>query len=276
MLLWLLAMSFAGDLSGGGSPVQLSVSPHYVVSAGDVLSLEVFGEPDMSRELRVSEQGTVSVPYAGSLQAAGLTLDQLEQEIVKRLGGSVLVAPQVTLGVRAFANAVEVTGQVRNVGFYPITNSNITVRSILTSAGGADSNVPRIFLQRGDQQFELDLSAITSGQADADMLVKAGDVILVPAPPTVQVSGEVKDSALVPYTMRMRLTDAIAAAGGLTQLANKHSILLTRAPDCQIGEPKPEIEGQPIRLDLVRIRKQQMQDPELCPNDKIEVLQSAF
>ena len=275
-VLLLLALSFAGDLPASRPVGVLSVSPRYVVSPGDVLTLEVFGEPEMSRDLRVAERGTISVPGAGDIPAAGLSLDQLEEVVVARLGQSVLVAPQITLGVRAYANSVEVTGQVRAVGFYPITDTKMTVRAILTSAGGAENNIPRIYLQRGDQQFVLDLEAIANGDASADMVVKAGDVIMVPPPPTVQVLGEVKDPQLVPYRAHMPLTSAIALAGGLTQLANKHVILLTRDPSCTLSEPPASADGQPIRVDFMRIRKLQDPDPELCPNDKIDVLQSAF
>jgi polysaccharide export outer membrane protein len=276
IVLLLLALSFAGEFPANRPVGQLSVSPHYVVSAGDVLTLEVFGEPELSRDLRVSDKGSISIPNAGTIQAAGLNLDQLEQLVVDRLGASILVSPQVTLGVRSYANSVEVTGQVRNVGLYPITDANMTVRAILTSAGGTENNIPRIYLQRGAQQFELDLEAIANGNTTADMVVQPGDVIMVPPPPTVQVVGEVKEPQLVPYKTHMRLTAAIAEAGGLSQLANKRGILLTRDPSCKITEPVPAIEGEPIRVDYVKIRKQQDPDPELCPNDKIEVLQSAI
>ena len=275
-VLLLLALSFAGDLVVGQSTGQISVSPGYVVSPGDVLILEVFGEAELCRDLRVKKDGTISVPQAGDIHAEGLSLDGLEQLIVERLGNSILVSPQVTLGVRSYANKVEVTGQVGSVGFYPITDTTMTVRAILTSAGGADNNIPRIYLQRGGRQFELNLEAIASGDPTADMAVEPGDVIFVPPPPTVQVVGEVKEPKLVTYKAHLSLTGAIADAGGLTQTANKRFILLTRDPGCTLTEPPLPADGKAIRVDYLRIRNHQDLDPELCPNDKIEVQQSAF
>jgi protein involved in polysaccharide export with SLBB domain len=231
LALLLLALSFAGDVPAHSTGL-ISVSPHYQVSPGDVLTLEVFGEPDMSRDLRVSQKGTIAVPYVGNLQAVGLTLDQLEAEVVENLGRSVLVNPQVTLGVRSYGNAVQVTGQVRAVGFYPITDSGMTVQP--------------------------------------------GDVIMVPAPPTVQVMGEVKDPQLVAYKAHLSVTDAIADAGGLTPIANKRVILLSRSPTCALTDPPIPPDGKAIRVDYLRIRNHQDADPELCPDDRIEVQQSAF
>lgn len=276
MMLLLLAFARAADVPTLHPVGQLSVSPRYVVSPGDVLTLDVYGEPDLSGELRVSEKGEVTIPHVGKLYAVGLTLDQMEQQIGDILAKSILVSPQVTVGVKAFANSVEVMGQVRSVGRYPITEANMTVRAMLTNAGGAENNIPRIYLQRGDQTFTLDMEAIASGSREADMEVLPGDVIVVPPPPTVQVQGEVKDPALVPYRARMRFSDAIAAAGGLSPLADKRRILLTRDSACTIAEPPSPADGEPIRLNFVRISKQQDKDPELCPNDKIQVLQSVF
>ena len=262
---FLLSIALAADGGAGGAAYpQLSSSSLYRAGAGDVLSLEVFGEADMCRDLRVSEEGVISVPYAGQISVIGLTVDQIEHLIVERLGNSVLVAPQVVLRVRSYGQSVEVAGRVKVVGRYPISEAGMTVTQMLTAAGGpADVSAPIAYLSRGSDRLRIDLEAILNGDRSSDYPVEPGDVIVVPETPIVQIMGEVEDPGLVPYRPGLRLTDALAAAKGLTQTANRRVILLTR-------------DGETLRVNYLRILRQQEEDPELKPYDKIEVMQSAF
>lgn len=261
LLLFMLAHAEDGGSTGGAGVV--ATASDYTLGAGDLLYLEVFGEPEMSRELRIAEDGTVSVPYVGALQMSGLTVDRAEAQIVAALGNSVLVSPQVVLHVRSYGRSVDVSGRVRTVGQYPITRPGMTVTQVLVAAGGTlDVSAPYARLSRGGQQYIIDLEAILAGNRETDMPVEPGDTIQVPETPTVQVMGSVVDAGLVPYRPGLRLTDALAAAKGLTQTANRRVILLTR-------------DGKTIKVNYVRILKHLEEDPELRPYDKIEVTESA-
>ena len=189
LVLWVLVGAAAAQ-EGGAAVSAVAVASDYALGPGDLLYLEVFGEPEMSRELRIAEDGTVSVPYVGPVEIRGLTVDRAEAQVVEALGRSVLVSPQVVLQVRSYGRSVDVSGRVRSVGQYPITRPGMTVTQVLVAAGGTlDASVPYARLSRGGEQFEIDLEAILSGDRATDMVVQPGDNIQVLETPTVQVMG---------------------------------------------------------------------------------------
>jgi polysaccharide export outer membrane protein len=252
---WLISMVLAADIQP---------DPNYRLGHGDILSLEVFGEPDMSRQLRVSDDGTISVPFAGAVAVEGLTVDQAQALVTQKLAGSVLVAPQVVLQVEEYGRTVEVYGKVKNVGRYPIIRDGMTVTQLLTEAGGTEEpSAPLAILIRGDQEFPVDLVRINAGDISQDIVVQAGDRIFVPDTGQITVSGCVNDPDLIPYRPGLRFTDAIAAAGGLTQVAKKKGIRLIR-------------DGKTILINYNRVLEQKEENIELKAGDIIEVPESAI
>lgn len=263
-MLWMLTLVLATEPSTTGGPqVAIGASLDYTIGPGDVLTLEVFGETDMSREMRVGGDGQISVPYAGSLNVNGMTLDQAKAAIVARLSEQVLVSPQVDVRVLNYGRAIEVTGRVKNSGRYPIIQDNMTVTQALTAAGGAlDTSAPTATLNRGNQQYVIDLEAINNGDNSKDMMLQPGDRIVVPDSPTVQVQGAVKNSGQIPYRHGLRLTDAVAQAG-MTETANHRKVQLTH-------------NGKTVYVNYMRILKQLEEDPVLDPGDQIVVLESSI
>jgi polysaccharide biosynthesis/export protein len=120
-------------------PVKVSTSkPHddsFVIGNDDVLAINVWKEPDLSRSIPVRSDGRISLPLIGELQAAGQTPLKLEQEIASKLQ-PYLEEPDVTVIVQQInSEKFNILGQVAKPGSYPITNS-ATVLDAIALAGG--------------------------------------------------------------------------------------------------------------------------------------------
>jgi polysaccharide biosynthesis/export protein len=118
----------------------------YKIGPQDVLDISVYQVPDLQRTVQVAESGTVNLPLVGDVQAVGLTAQQVEQDVAKRLGAKYLQSPQVTVSVKEFnSQRVTVDGAVAKPGVYPIRGRS-SLLQIISTAGGLtelsdDSNV---------------------------------------------------------------------------------------------------------------------------------------
>jgi polysaccharide biosynthesis/export protein len=119
-----------------GSAVKRAASDDsYVIGANDVLAINVWKEPEVSRSVTVRSDGKISLPLVGELQASGQTPRQLEQEIAKRLQ-SYISEPEVTVIVtETKSQKVNILGMVAKPGAYFLTSST-TVLDAIAMAGG--------------------------------------------------------------------------------------------------------------------------------------------
>lgn len=107
----------------------------YVIGNDDMLAINVWKEPDVSRTIPVRSDGKISLPLAGEVQAAGNTPLKLEQEIAGKLK-SYIAEPEVTVIVQqANSQKFNVLGMVNKPGSYAIANS-ATVLDAIALAGG--------------------------------------------------------------------------------------------------------------------------------------------
>ena len=74
----------------------------YRIGPQDILTITVFGEPDLSNKFTVEQDGTFTFPLVRRIQAGGVTLRDLEQEIKKKLADGFLRNPQVTVVVETY------------------------------------------------------------------------------------------------------------------------------------------------------------------------------
>ena len=112
--------------------------PHddsFVIGANDVLAINVWKEPDVSRSVPVRSDGKISLPLAGEIQASGLTPLKLEQDIASKLQ-SYISEPEVTVIVQQInSQKFNILGMVSKPGSYSLTNSS-TVLDAIAAAGG--------------------------------------------------------------------------------------------------------------------------------------------
>ena len=107
----------------------------FVIGNDDVLAINVWKEPDVSRSIPVRSDGKISLPLVGELQAAGETPLKLEQAIAARLK-NFIEEPEVTVIVQQInSQKFNILGNVNRPGSFPLTNS-ATVLDAIALAGG--------------------------------------------------------------------------------------------------------------------------------------------
>lgn len=108
---------------------------NYRLSSGDVISITVFAEPDLSfKEIKLTENGGFTYPFIGEIKAKGLTAVELEKTITSKLKGDYLINPKVTVSVLEYRQFY-ITGEVNEPDGYPY-QPGLTVRRAIALAGG--------------------------------------------------------------------------------------------------------------------------------------------
>jgi protein involved in polysaccharide export with SLBB domain len=175
----------SASLPEGQASQDQAKQEDYRIGIGDLLQIEVYDEPDLTREVRVLTDGYISLPLLGRVRAAERTVSELQNDIDRRLGDKYLVNPQVTVFVKEFSN-IFVFGEVKNPGSFPLTGT-MTVFEAVTLAGGftevANPSKVKIIRTEGGQQvsFEVNIQNMTkNGDVLEDRDLRANDRVIVP------------------------------------------------------------------------------------------------
>lgn len=117
------------------SAAVASLLSTYKLAAGDVITIRVFGEDDLSREkIRLSDAGTIPYPVLGEVKALGLTIGEIEASITSGLNGRYLVNPRVSVTIEEY-RPFYINGMVEKPGGYPF-QPGLTVLKASSLAGG--------------------------------------------------------------------------------------------------------------------------------------------
>lgn len=158
----------------------------YRISPNDKVEVDVFRVPELSgKTRRVGENGRISLPLVGSIQAAGLTQQQLEKKLVQHLSKNFLQNPQVSVYIKE-QNSKEVTvdGRVKRSGRFSLKSAT-TISQTIAMAGGftdlADPSNVLLFRPKksgGFKVYTLDLKAIRTGKK-RDPYIAGNDLVVV-------------------------------------------------------------------------------------------------
>ena len=168
------------------SPVSTTTDAEYVIGPQDVLNIDVWKEPEISRTVPVRPDGKISLPLLNDIQASGLTALQLGKAIHDGLI-KFLTSPEVTVTVTAInSRRVYITGEVARAGALPLL-PNMTVLQALSSAGGFSqfAKLKNIYVLRneGGKQVKhpFNYKEVVKGKnQEENILLQPGDVIVVP------------------------------------------------------------------------------------------------
>lgn len=107
----------------------------YRLASGDVIRIDVFGEPDLSLDgIRLNDAGTFSYPFVGEVKARGRTAAEIERILADALDGDYLVGPRISIRVLEYREFF-IAGEVRQPGGYRY-QPGLTVRRAIALAGG--------------------------------------------------------------------------------------------------------------------------------------------
>ena len=224
----------------------------YKLSAGDEVSIVVFGQTDLSVTSKLDEKGTFNYPLLGAVQAGGLTVSELEQTLTRELSGSYLVNPSITVSVASYRQ-VYINGEVNSPGGFSY-QPGLTLDKAIALAGG--------FSDRASKE-RVTLTREINGQPKLFSMrptdtVLPGDIIEVDEYLQVFVNGEVQRPGNYAFQPGLTVEKTISLAGGFSARASKKRIRVSR-----------EIDGQQ------QTGKIRMQDP-VFPGDILSVPQGFF
>ena len=209
------------------------VGPNYVVAPGDEVKVNLWGYAEIRANLVVDRDGTLTLPQAGPISAAGLTFLQLQKSIdtaYRRILNDFEL--NVTMG-KLHTITVYVTGHAARPGAYAIS-SMATLVDVLSQAGGPSlsGSMRAIEVKRNNKKvavFDVYI-LLLKGDRTGDSRLAEGDVIFIPTVgPLVAVAGNVKRPAV--YELKgkeNKLDDVISLSGGLTSGAYKGRIQIVR------------------------------------------------
>lgn len=209
----------------------------YRIGPLDMVQVVVWEHPELTSPMgqyqpagqKVTTDGKLFYPYAGELQAAGLTAQELRAEITKRLSDKILNDPQVDVRVTGYnSRKAFVAGAVERPGFVSFNENPMTLPDMIASVGGfaKEADPSAMQLRRGDKVYNINyLDAFKSNLPLERMMVQPKDQLFVPALSETQkeqkvyVMGEVGRTGIVNiYSGKLTLAEALASAGGLQAL----------------------------------------------------------
>lgn len=217
--------------------VAAPVDSTYTLRPNDTIRLSVYEEPDLSVQVRILKTGQASFPLIGSVEIGGLTVADSVQRIRDLYAKDYLVDPKLTLTVDEYATEfISVIGAVKNPGPVPMpVSGHLDLASALASAGGLteDADTNNIQLVRASGTSSNYSMASIQGESGRVRL-GAGDRIIVSQSAFVgrklTVLGQVGRPGPIPFPLngKLDLVNAVALAGGITELANPKKVTINR------------------------------------------------
>lgn len=167
----------------------------------------------------VGRDGSITVPYAGRIQVAGRTQQEVENIIVERLRGKA-IEPQALVNVaHNVSNTVTVTGDVVSGARVPLTLHGDRIMDVIAAAGGYRSPVHETFVNvtRDGRTARAPIQALIDDPSE-NIFVRPGDIVTIEhTPRTFVVAGALGANALTPFDARgVFLAEAVGRAGGLS------------------------------------------------------------
>ncbi len=222
----------------------------YLIGPGDILNIEVWGHPDVSRDVAVDYRGEIKLPPVKRMSVMAFTTYQLEEALTKSLS-RYLIDPVVFVLVKEFnSQRIIALGEI-TTGMYTLKRKTSLVE-FLGQIGGptANANVSKIKLIKKDGEISIhDLNELIGDPKKSDgVLVSAGDTVFVPPLEMSRVSvlGEVKSPKMIIVKGKLALVEAVTEAGGFTDNAVQSSVIVLRG---ELGAMKG------YRVDMSRIFK---------------------
>jgi polysaccharide biosynthesis/export protein len=212
----------------------------YKIGAKDLLEITVFEFPELSQTVRVSEDGTISLPLLGSVGIEGLTKEEVQTKIAALLLEKNFVKnARVTVFIKEYqSKRVYMIGALTKPGTYELIGRT-TLLSMISQAGGlTDRASNEIFVLRekpdGNQErIVIDLEDLMNkGEAKLNILLMPNDAVNIPVDQIISifVFGEVRNPGAlqVKTSKKITLLQAIAQAGGPTENAAKSRVTIKR------------------------------------------------
>jgi len=243
----------------------------YLIGPGDVLSIEVWKQPDVSRDVRVDEKGEIRLPPARKISVLGLNVSELEEKLTEALS-RYLIDPIVFVTIKEYnSQRVIALGEIAP-GMYTLKRRT-TLVEFLGQIGGARENAD-IFhiklIKKDGKIFTYNLNELIHDPLKSDeAIVSGGDTLYVPPLEInkVYVLGEVRTPKIINIKGKLNIIDAITEAGGFTADAVTKSVIVVRG---ELGSQK----GIRVNVNQILKKADVGQNIELMAGDIVYVPKS--
>ncbi|EGU32446.1 polysaccharide biosynthesis/export family protein [Vibrio scophthalmi] len=173
--------------------VNANTTDLYQLAAGDVISIKVYGEENLTiDEQKIDNREVIDYPYLGVIKLGGKTLEQVQSEITQGLQGDYLVNPKVNVAIVQYRN-VYINGLVNKPGGYEY-EPGLTVQKAISLAGGVMSKYRRSarayrtkstesdqYAHLSAEQLAIEFDKNTETEAELYQVIYPGDTIHVVA-----------------------------------------------------------------------------------------------
>jgi polysaccharide export outer membrane protein len=181
----LILCSAALTCSGAARCLAADESTDHRIEPLEVIVIEVFQEKDLSKEVKVSAEGEITMPLLGNMKVGGRTTSEVKVDLEQKLGADYLVSPQVTVTVREYRKrTVTVLGQVFKPGPVELTGEQkIDLLEAIGYAQGTTrlANTKRVELTRKGKTEKFNLEDLRKNTDPSKKFwLEPGDVIFVP------------------------------------------------------------------------------------------------
>jgi polysaccharide export outer membrane protein len=254
----------------------------YLIGSGDLLGVEVFDVPELSRDVRVNETGYISLPLMPSkIRAGGLTPYQLQDKLAELLQTNGLVStPEVTVSIKEqHSQPITVIGAVKSPMVIQALRRTTLLQALSQAGGIADDAGSTVIVTRpvpdptestdppdaaapeAPQTFTISLSdVLESGDPRFNIPLVGGDVISVPRAGIIYVVGAVQKPGgflLQNDLDRMTMLKMLSLAGGPTNSAKTNrTVILRKNPDTGQRDQVPVDLGKVLRLKSADVQLQ--------------------
>ncbi|HEY9154660.1 MAG TPA: polysaccharide biosynthesis/export family protein [Opitutaceae bacterium] len=186
-----LASGFLGWERLGAADAPHTVEPRqsYKLQPMDLIKVQVYQEPELEREVRVSRGRSIALPLIGTVDLKNRTVNEAEQLITDLYDKDYLVNPQINITVVEYApRTVNILGSVNTPGSVPIPpERDLTLLEAIARCGGFSrlANRGKVSLTRtlsnGEtENYTVNADQIMSGEGDRRWVMQNGDVVFVP------------------------------------------------------------------------------------------------
>lgn len=243
--------------------IQIISFSNYKIRKLDLLGIEVFRNPDLTKQVMVDHEGYAVFPLVGRIKVEGLTIDELQSKLTKALE-KYLTNPIVTVYIEQYApRNVYVYGELN--GVVDIGFQEITLSKLFSMLGGLPetADVENIRLRRNGKVQTINLKPLyENGDYSVDVKLEENDEIYVPKIKLVdyiKLFGAVENPGMYKYEDSMTLSQLISRAGGIIKAGgDQKNIYLKR-------------KGKVYVVDLEKVLLGQQSDPFVYPGDDIFV-----
>ena len=264
-------------------------STEYHLGTGDELEVRIWQLLELDRATMqspmVDDQGQIHLSVLNKVQAEGLTVEQLRQDLITRLAQEYIKNPEVSISVTKYrSKEVVVLGSVRKPGVAYLQTDNASLLDVISLADGITNNAaPNVEILRGaghadpttwhsdspQTYFHRDVVPVSNLYAEdgsqINPVIFPGDVIKIRSATEgyIYVSGEVMQPGTKPYRRPLSILQAITSSGGLNTIAEEK--------ECKVVRRLSTGHEQTILVDLEKVKSGEHRNIQLAQNDLVVV-----